>query len=180
MGDLEVPICECGHWENDHHGECFDCKWQWDKYGKINEIGQSKCSHFNPMYTAQLGKIESVTFGIEDHGCMNIRMCFDFGGSGQCYDMGILDTYDKKKEHRVGTAYGLDLIRQLLNYFGVDKLDDIVGKLAYAIRDKEVNPMIRGVKRNPVEENGKHDNVTFFSNKKIFKEWEHEVGKEDD
>lgn len=44
-----------------------------------------------------------------------------------------LDTYNKDKEDREGTALGLELIRRILDMFNCDKLSDIVGNVIYVL-----------------------------------------------
>lgn len=82
----------------------------------------------------ELGKIESVELKIDgDHGVLLLNICFDFGGSGQCFQR-VLDQWSEKDKRRVGHAAGLDLILQMLQLFNVHSLDEIVGRHAYALR----------------------------------------------
>lgn len=85
----------------------------------------------------QLGKVESVMFGFEDHGILTFMIYLNYGGSCQGFGGYALDTYDKEKKRRVGTAAGTDLILKLLNLFKVSKLDDIEGRSVFALRDSD-------------------------------------------
>lgn len=168
-------ICQCGHWDDDHiTTECFNCSWEYDKYGKNTEKKKSTCPKYTQAYEAELGVIESVTLSTENHSVLTLSVCFDFGGSSQCYGDYCLDDYDKVKEERVGTAYGTECILRLLRYFGVSKLEEIKGKYVYALREK-ARATIQGIKRNQFEENENHDNEVFFSFKKIHEEFKNTV-----
>lgn len=83
----------------------------------------------------QLGKVTSVFFGLEDHGCMTFWIHLDYGGSGQGFGGVALDQWSKGDDRRVGTAAGLDLLIQLLELFGVDTLEKIVGRSVYALHE---------------------------------------------
>jgi hypothetical protein len=107
------------------------------------------------MGKEELGKIEGVFFGIEDHGILTFMMTFDFGGSGQGFGGYALDTYNKETKKREGIAAGTDLVLELLNLFGVSSLGEIRGRYAYAIRDGDHhNSQIIGV-RIPKPEGGR-------------------------
>jgi len=84
----------------------------------------------------ELGKIDDVNLTIEDHGILTLQIGFDFGGTNQGFGGYCLDTYNEKTERREGHACGTDFILRILQTFGVSKLDEIVGKPAYALREK--------------------------------------------
>ena len=44
-----------------------------------------------------------------------------------------LDIYDKDKKHRVGTAYGCEVIRQLLLALNVNDFSEMKGKTIYVL-----------------------------------------------
>lgn len=95
----------------------------------------------------ELGIIERVFFGREDHGILTFMLFFDFGGSAQGFGGYALDSFDKAKDRRVGTAAGTDLILRLLDTFNVDSLNSIKGRYAYAIRKSEgFNAQIVGLR----------------------------------
>ncbi len=59
----------------------------------------------------------------------------DFGSQGVG---GIsLDTYDKQKETRVGTAFGCEVIRRLLIAFGVNDLSEMQGRTIWVLGEGE-------------------------------------------
>lgn len=48
-----------------------------------------------------------------------------------------LDSYDKETHTRVGTAYGCEFIRRILQLFRVNDLSEIKGKYVYVLTEKE-------------------------------------------
>ena len=88
------------------------------------------------MADRELGKITSVNLCIEDHGILSLMVSFDFGGTCQGFGGFALDAPPpKRKGPRIGSAAGTDFILRLLRLFGVNRLEEIVGRSAYAIRD---------------------------------------------
>ena len=65
-----------------------------------------------------------VIVSLEQGGCLNI-----FGN--------VLDSYDETRKHRVGSAYGCELIRQTLDFFGVSDLHEIKDYYCYVLSNKE-------------------------------------------
>lgn len=93
----------------------------------------------------ELGKIESAFFGFSDHHILTFMIGFKFGGTGQGFGNYTLDTYDKEKRRRVGTAAGTDLLIKILELFQVDEFSKLKGRYAYAIREKDRWGMIVGI-----------------------------------
>lgn len=93
-----------------------------------------------------LAKITRYDFCIEDHGILAFDIMFDYGGSGQGTGMYGLDQYDPVTKTRFGSVYGLTLIRRVLDLFKVTKLDDIVGRTCFAIREDGWNGRVIGIK----------------------------------
>lgn len=79
-------------------------------------------------YEIKNAKIQSTDLGPVSHGCMQFWINLDYGSSGQGFGGFILDNYDESKDKRVGTAYGLMAIMEVLRVVGVDKWEDLVGK----------------------------------------------------
>ena len=86
------------------------------------------------MSERELGIVESVRLDRECGGALTMWVSFKFHGSGQGFGGFVLDQYDKAKGRRVGHAAGLDYILRVMDVFGVERLDDIEGKPAYALR----------------------------------------------
>lgn len=83
----------------------------------------------------ELGRVESADVTLDRDGVfLAFQIAFRFGGSGQCFGGIALDDYDKSKARRVGTAAGADLLRRLMEVFGVTRFRDIEGKIAFVER----------------------------------------------
>ena len=117
----------------------------------------------------QIGKIKSVQIGVEDHGIMVMNIDFDFGGSGQVYQV-VLDTYDKEKDSRIGTVFGCELLRRICNLFTVDDINDMVGQTAYALYDSdEYGGFISGIENPPFNMHN-HNMSNRIITKELFEE----------
>ena len=77
----------------------------------------------------KLAKIESAKVGI-DRGCFLTWWLHVKYEDGFCQGIGgyTLDDYDEKLERRVGTAYGADIIRQIMVMFDVDDFSKLKGR----------------------------------------------------
>ena len=65
---------------------------------------------------------------------------FSFEGSGQGFGGFVLDEPKKQEDgttRRVGSAAGMDYIIRLMDAFGARNFDDIKGRTAIAIRDRD-------------------------------------------
>jgi hypothetical protein len=98
----------------------------------------------------ELGKVESVVFGREDHGILTCFVHLDFGGSRQGFGGYVLDTFCERRDRRVGSAAGTDFVLRLLDLFGVDRLDQIKGRVCYALREKAYGQIV-GLETTPFE-----------------------------
>lgn len=58
------------------------------------------------------------------------------GGGLSVFNM-VLDSYDDVKKKRVGTAYGCEMIRQTLDFFGVDDMSKVKNYKCYLLTDKD-------------------------------------------
>ena len=102
----------------------------------------------------RIGKIESTSLGIEGHGVMTFWLMLDFGGSGQGFGGWVLDSYSPEEKRRIGTAAGLDAVIQILTVCGVEKWEDIQGKIVYALYDDDkYGRAIKGIKGLSFESN---------------------------
>ena len=81
------------------------------------------------------GKIESTMLGVEDHGILTFFLTLKFEGSGQGFGGYAMDSYDKAKKRRIGSAFGTDCILQILDTVGVGKWEDLKGKYVRVKRD---------------------------------------------
>ncbi|WP_443698963.1 hypothetical protein [Pseudomonas sp.] len=118
-----------------------------------------------------LARVSSASLEIKDRGMLNFWVNVDYEeGCSQGVGGIALDSYDKSKEHRVGTAYGCEMIRQVLNVFNVNDFSEMNGKLIYVLGDGEglgFNPC--GFERLNLDKKYKKDDVCNF--KEIYKQF---------
>lgn len=81
----------------------------------------------------RLGRIES--FRVCRERRYTIHLLFHFEGSGlhQSFGGHVLSDWDSVNNREKGSACGMDYMLRLLDIFRVNELNDIVGKMAYAI-----------------------------------------------
>ena len=86
----------------------------------------------------KLAKVESASLEIKERGILNfwVHVAYEDG-----FNQGVgglaLDTWNKDLERRVGTAYGCEMIRQLLLFFGVNNLTEAKGQVVYVVGEGE-------------------------------------------
>ena len=98
------------------------------------------------MLEPQLARVESVKLEIEDHGILTCYVILNKeDGLHQGFGGYSLDGYDETQQRRIGTAGGLDWILRLLQIFNVSKLEDINGKMCYALYDDK-SSLIKGIR----------------------------------
>jgi len=80
-----------------------------------------------------LASIEEASIKMFDGGrFLTFSLLVNYEGGGhQNIGTIALDNYCKKKERRVGTAYGCDMIVQLLTTLDVEQMPDAKGKIIY-------------------------------------------------
>jgi hypothetical protein len=82
----------------------------------------------------KLAKVESASLEIKERGILNfwVQVAYEDG-----FHQGVggltLDDWDKRLERRIGTAYGCEMIRQLLLFFGVNNLNEAKGQVVYVV-----------------------------------------------
>lgn len=77
----------------------------------------------------KLAKIRKAGLEIKERGIFNFWIHVDYEeGCSQGIGGIALDTYDKEKKERVGTAYGCEMIRRILISLNVDDFADMKGK----------------------------------------------------
>lgn len=74
-------------------------------------------------------RIESTMLGTEDHG---ILTCYLTVAYDKCLRQGFggyaLDRFDKTRDCRIGTAYGMEFVSRIMQTIGVEKWEDLKGK----------------------------------------------------
>lgn len=82
----------------------------------------------------KLARISKANLEIQDKGILNFWIMVDYEeGMSQGVGGITLDTYDKVKGDRVGTAYGCEVIRQLLLTLDVNDFSEMKGKMIYVL-----------------------------------------------
>ena len=82
----------------------------------------------------QLAKITKAYLGIKDRGIFHFWIHVDYEeGCSQGIGGYALDTYDEKLKRRVGSAYGCEMIIQLLKVLDVDDLSEAKGKMIWVL-----------------------------------------------
>jgi hypothetical protein len=80
-------------------------------------------------------KITGTMLGVEDHSILTCWLYLDYGGMGQGFGGYALDTYDKVKGRRVGTAFGMEFIRRIMEVVEVEKWEDLTGQYCRVFAD---------------------------------------------
>lgn len=74
----------------------------------------------------KLARVSKAGFEIQERGILNFWVFVDYEeGCSQGVGGIALDQWNEEKREREGTAYGCEMIRQLLLFFGVNNLTDI-------------------------------------------------------
>jgi hypothetical protein len=76
-------------------------------------------------------KIDSTMLGVEDHGIMTCMIGLDYGGSHQGFGGYSFDGPKGRKSKtgdRIGTAFGCEFIRRVLEVVGVETWEQLKGK----------------------------------------------------
>ena len=77
-------------------------------------------------------KISGTMLGLEDHGIMTCMLYLDYGGSSQGFGGYGFDEYYKKIDKRLGTAWGMEFIKRVLEICDSEKWEDLKGKYVRA------------------------------------------------
>ena len=86
----------------------------------------------------QLCNVKSVTTNYQDRKILILDVNVELvdGGGLSVFNV-VLDTYDKEKQKRVGTAYGCEMIKACLDFFGVDDLSQVKNHKCFILTDKD-------------------------------------------
>ncbi|MDX9781240.1 MAG: hypothetical protein RBT66_09415 [bacterium] len=80
-------------------------------------------------------KIIGTMLGIEDHSILTCWLYLNYDGAGQGFGGYALDTYDKVKSGRIGTAFGMEFIRRIMEVVEVEKWEDLTGQYCRVFAD---------------------------------------------
>lgn len=85
-----------------------------------------------------LCNIEQVKLNYQDRKIMVLEVWTDIEDGGVLNSFGmVLDTYNETIKQRQGSAYGLEMIRQLLDFFGVNDLSEVKNYKCYLLTDAD-------------------------------------------
>lgn len=83
------------------------------------------------MIETKNARILSTMLGTEDHGILTCWLHLEYDGSGQGFGGYALDAPNGKRNtdfKRIGCAWGMQLIKAILETVGVEKWEDLPGK----------------------------------------------------
>ena len=84
----------------------------------------------------ELARISSATLEIQERGIFNFLIHVDYeNGFSQGIGGIVLDTYDEKTKTRIGTAFGCELIRQLLLVLNVNDFSEMKNKNIWVLTE---------------------------------------------
>lgn len=83
----------------------------------------------------KLAKITKAHLEIQERGILNFWIFVDYEEDGFSQGVGgiDLDTWDEMKRKRVGSAFGAEVIRQLLICIGVNDFSEMKGKYIWVL-----------------------------------------------
>ena len=88
----------------------------------------------------KLALVEKVYLEYQERHLLNVNCLVsyedeDFGGQNIMNI--VLDTFDKEKQKRVGTAEGMTFLIDLLDFFGVNNLTEVKNQYIYVLVDED-------------------------------------------
>lgn len=85
-----------------------------------------------------LCNVSKVKFEYHDRKILILDWFVEMEDSGCFSAMNVvLDTYDQELKQRIGTVYGTEMIRQTLEFFGVNNFSDIKNYKCYLLTEKD-------------------------------------------
>ena len=126
------------------------------------------------MLNQKLAKVTKGTLEIKERGILNFYVFVDYEDFGSQGVGGIaLDQWDEAKQRRVGTAYGCEMIRQLLLFFNVNNLEEVKNQVVYVLGEGEgLSFKPKGFRHLKCLRNGRPEEVLFD---KIYGEFSDEI-----
>ena len=84
----------------------------------------------------KLALVEKVYLEYQERHILNVNCLVSYEDFGSQNIMNIvLDTWDKEKQKRVGTAEGMSFLIDLLDFFGVNNLTEVENQYVYVLAD---------------------------------------------
>ena len=88
----------------------------------------------------KLALVEKVYLEYQERHLLNVNCLVSYEdevfGSHNIMNI-ILDTFDKEKQKRVGTAEGMSFLIDLLDFFGVNNLTEVKNQYIYVLVDED-------------------------------------------
>lgn len=86
--------------------------------------------HNDVTYTGHVATIKSTILGREDHGILSAYLDLQWAGSGVLFGGYSLDTPGDREsdDRRIGSAFGMDHVIELLRVVGVDSWERLKDK----------------------------------------------------
>jgi hypothetical protein len=97
-----------------------------------------------------VAKITDTFLGWEDHGRLTVVLTVDYGGSAQGVGGYALDEplfEDGRFVRRVGTAYGMEFVAQVMRACGVDRWEAVKGRTVYVLQDLDEGDLSWGTSK---------------------------------
>ena len=86
----------------------------------------------------KLALVEKVYLEYQERHILNVNCLVSYEDFGSQNIMNIvLDTWDKEKQKRVGTAEGMSFLIDLLDFFGVNNLTEVKNQYVYVLVDED-------------------------------------------
>jgi len=108
----------------------------------------------------KLAKITSAKLEIKERGILNFWIFVDYEDFGSQGIGGLsLDQWDKEKDRRVGTAYGCEMIRRLLETLNVNDFSEMKDQMIWVhgeddglgFEPKGIEPLrVSGLNKEPL------------------------------
>lgn len=90
-------------------------------------------------------QIKKTKLGFIANGICSFDLILDIqGGGGVVVGGWALDTPDEKKQKRIGSAYGMNVIMRILKVVGVDTWEELEGKYV-RIKDIHLNDRVSSI-----------------------------------
>ena len=111
----------------------------------------------------KLAKITKASLEIKERGILNFWIHVDYeDGCSQGVGGLVLDEWDEEKKRRVGTAYGCEMIRQLLLVTNTNDFSEMKGKMIWVIGEGDgLSFTPKGIQALMVD-CGSHDKIVMF------------------
>ena len=90
----------------------------------------------------RIAKIESTDLAFHNGSILTAYLHVSYGdGLAQGIGGYGLDRYDTAKKDRIGTAYGCEFIRRVMQACGVERWEDLPGRTVYVLQTERQTPL---------------------------------------